>query len=472
MSLTGLSKSDRVFLLLWVGFAVFLAYFCHLLLAAMPDGFRAEQYYHDVAVNLLHHGVHSENREPPIAPSHLRVPLYPAVLAAAYAMLGERPATGVMINAALLAVTVGLAYLLGRRWGAASGWLAALAVALDPIQWVTSASNASDALFVTLVAAALVAAARIVDGDRRLGMIATCSALTALAALTRAHGIYLWLPVMAALVVAAWHYETKSRLAAMVGVFLAVQALLVGGWLLRNTVVMKDPRLVGMTSSHFITFMAPEIMARNEGISIAAARNKLVAELQATDAWKRAADAIEIERLRRDFALDYIRKHPDTVIVNTLRNIPDLFLSHAWEGTEVFAGPARLKATLDVSNRFSTATFETAGRARGLEARWAMVKETIARGMLSTLLYGIFVKAFNAGIVLAGIAGGLLLMTHATGSGRWNGVLLFVFCAMMTAIAALTFQGRFRMPIMPAAGALAGYALTWAWMRWRASRQA
>ena len=87
------------------------------------------------AQQLLEHG-RFDSGSPPGQPEFLRTPGYPTFIAAVYRVFGENDNTAVLlVQVVLSALTVLLAYLLAARmWSKPIGLLAALLVALDPLQ--------------------------------------------------------------------------------------------------------------------------------------------------------------------------------------------------------------------------------------------------------------------------------------------------------------------------------------------------
>jgi 4-amino-4-deoxy-L-arabinose transferase-like glycosyltransferase len=81
-------------------------------------------------------------------------PGYPLLVATVYRLFGRHLEILLGLNAVLGAVTVALSFSLAERfWGRAAGWLAALAVALDPLQLYWSSRVMTETLGTTLALA-------------------------------------------------------------------------------------------------------------------------------------------------------------------------------------------------------------------------------------------------------------------------------------------------------------------------------
>ena len=98
-------------------------------LSADPDAYRL------IAENLVQRGVFSRSTaDVPAIPTVFRPPLYPLLLAAISWNGQVRPLGVATVHVLTGMLTVGVVYLLGRRWGLqAWSYLAAVGVAVDPI---------------------------------------------------------------------------------------------------------------------------------------------------------------------------------------------------------------------------------------------------------------------------------------------------------------------------------------------------
>ena len=198
--------------------------------ATVPVVKRADV-YSDIAVNLARgHGFVAEAGGEPII---WRAPLYPAFLAAVYALFGEQNETGVFLTqSALDAVTAVLIFYLGTRlFGETVGLLSAVSFAVHPLSAYYSLRFLSEPLF-TLAFTAVIAAWIAAVTTRRLMAYLAVGALIAVAALVKPAALGLW-PLLATCVVYQLRDEPGRALSAATVLTLAC-LMVVAPWALRN----------------------------------------------------------------------------------------------------------------------------------------------------------------------------------------------------------------------------------------------
>lgn len=247
-------------------------------------------------------------------PTAYRPPLYPVSLGVAYALApGVEERTWARLLQALAGtVTVWLVGVLAlltvrRRRVAHAGMAVA---ALWPPMWLYGGAFLSEVLFVPLVLATLVAALRWRETRSPLWLVG-CGVLLGLATLTRVNGIALALPLAFAL----WPTGAggpRIRRAYPVLAMLAVAALTIAPWTIRNAVV-------------FDRFVP---VATEDGYTLAGTYNEVArAQTRFPAAWVNwyqvPSNLREIRRHRndeivwndalRDKALRYARDHPGYV---------------------------------------------------------------------------------------------------------------------------------------------------------------
>lgn len=196
---------------------------------AVPPG-DPEEYYR-AAVHILHGGYHDTGK-------WLRPPVYPAFLALLLPLAGMHVAGALLLQACVLSVGTLAFYAFGKQlFGRTTGLVTALLAAL----FVPLASYASslyaEALFVTLLVAGLALLDRALA--RGSGRAAFWAGVTlALAALTRAVGLYL-IPLAAVWVAwQTWHRRSPGARQYRLAIFLLLGAMLViGPWAARNYLV-------------------------------------------------------------------------------------------------------------------------------------------------------------------------------------------------------------------------------------------
>ncbi|MCL6540667.1 MAG: glycosyltransferase family 39 protein [Roseiflexus sp.] len=196
---------------------------------AVPPG-DPEEYYR-AAIHILHGGYHDTGK-------WLRPPVYPAFLALLLPAVGMHVAGALLIQACILSVGALAFYAFGAHlFGRITGLVTALLAAI----FIPLASYASslyaEALFVTLLVAGLTALNNAIE--RKSGRMASgAGVILALAALTRAVGVYL-IPLAAAWMVwRAWSNGYPVWRWRHPAILLLLGAMLViGPWAGRNYLV-------------------------------------------------------------------------------------------------------------------------------------------------------------------------------------------------------------------------------------------
>ena len=198
-------------------------------LADDPDDYRG------LAENLLRRGIYETARTPP----GYRPPLYPLMLAPCVSLGNfSRPAIGAL-HVAMGMVTVGLVFVLGRRWGLGQypAALAGALVACDPILlWQsTQVMTETPATLLAVVGLMSLTAAGQRPSARRA---AVAGGWLALAALCRP-GLLVW-TVSAAVVLPAYTRSWPMRLK-LLGSFTLAAVLVLTPWAIRNQIRLGRP---------------------------------------------------------------------------------------------------------------------------------------------------------------------------------------------------------------------------------------
>jgi 4-amino-4-deoxy-L-arabinose transferase-like glycosyltransferase len=192
-----------------------------------------------LAVSLADHGSFQSSLHEwaPSGPTAFRPPLFPAVLAATYKIVGTGSAhtrwtAARVVESILGALVAALVYLIGARlWGPTVGLVAGAIAALCPPLILVGSSLLSESLFIPLVLGAVLAALRF-RADRRLRWLVICGAAIGCAALTRGNGFVLVIP-LAALVWRRGPWRAALRAPA---VLLAAAIVTVLPWTIRNAI--------------------------------------------------------------------------------------------------------------------------------------------------------------------------------------------------------------------------------------------
>ncbi|HEX7243961.1 MAG TPA: glycosyltransferase family 39 protein [Solirubrobacterales bacterium] len=183
-------------------------------------------------------------------PTAIRGPGYPYFLGGVYALSGSSATAGRVADALLGALAIVLTYLIARRiWGVRVGLLAAALTAVFPPLVLLSRELLSESLFIVLELGAVLCALNYRRSGGALGWAAGAGALCGLALLTRNTGLALLLPLALGVLVLQPRFRPRALLGP--AVLLAVAALVVAPWTIRNTV--QFDRFVPLTTSAGIT---------------------------------------------------------------------------------------------------------------------------------------------------------------------------------------------------------------------------
>ncbi len=155
-----------------------------------------------IAASLAAHGVFPHSLiDPAGGPSALRPPAFPLLLAALYKVVGLAPVSrrweaGLLLEAVLGTLSVGLVFLIARRlWSRGIALACALVAALWPPLVMVGTSLMSEPLFTALTLAAVLAALVHRDSVHRLRWALATGILCGGAALSRGNGVVLVVPL-------------------------------------------------------------------------------------------------------------------------------------------------------------------------------------------------------------------------------------------------------------------------------------
>ena len=196
--------------------------------------------YDAIAVNLLRGEGFAEYAG---QPTSSRAPLYPAFLAAVYAIAGHRTLAVRVVQALLGAGTVALTYLIGRRlFGSRAALWATLVMALNPIAIYFGAWIINETLFLFALLLTFWAAIQASE-QPSLPWLAALGLLQGALALIRPQAMLLWplVPLWAVRIRGRQRWGTAARQTLLV---LLVTVLTVAPWVVRNQRLHGAPVLI------------------------------------------------------------------------------------------------------------------------------------------------------------------------------------------------------------------------------------
>jgi 4-amino-4-deoxy-L-arabinose transferase-like glycosyltransferase len=229
------------------------------------------------AKELLHHN-QFDSASPPGQPEFLRTPGYPVFIAAVYRVFGESNTALLLVQVALSALTVFLAYLLAAwMWSAPIGLLAALFTALDPVQNATASTILTESIAaLLLITVATVGFAAFTQKRPRTVLWLLLGSAIAVATLIRPVTYYL--PLLVVILLLVRHARRRDRwlnLAKITAALMLPLVLLLGGWQLRNHERVDSWRISGIEAKNLYLFRAAGAVARSSHHTFAATKHEM-----------------------------------------------------------------------------------------------------------------------------------------------------------------------------------------------------
>lgn len=284
--------------------------------------------YHWLAVNTLERGIFSMNTEPPYRSDNIRAPLYPLFVAAVYSITGPDPRAVALAQAALDAVTVVIAFRLGKQVaGRRVGLLTAALYAFTPAAWRFSNELLTEILFGLLLTASLWMFTRyILSGRNRDALL--CGLLSGASILCKPNVQFLPLVLLGILI----HGLYTGRKNWWQGVAIVTTAILLMllPWMVRNRVVFGQWFYTHTFEDNLAHVSAVATLAHARGESVApwtprweAIYDEVITQAAEKYQWP-SSDESKLSTRERDVrlqqitatALDIIRAHPVDFIVS------------------------------------------------------------------------------------------------------------------------------------------------------------
>lgn len=232
-------------------------------------------------------GRFSESAEEIERPETIRTPGYPLFLAACFALAGEGVLAPLVAQILLSLITLyGVHRMAAARRSTATGWAAAVLLAVDVNSFALALKLLTETLFTFLLVAAWWLALRLsrsalshsTEPCARSALLwaASLGGCLGAAVLVRPVAYYLFLP---AIVWVGWviHRRRVSRkvIAGTILAFAIPWLVLVGGWQLRNQVLTGVPRLSGVEGINLLFYRGAAIVAMRDGVDLEEARRSL-----------------------------------------------------------------------------------------------------------------------------------------------------------------------------------------------------
>jgi len=347
-----------------------------------------------------------------------RTPGYPLLIHSVYALVGAAPSVVVLVQIAFGVATVWLTYLAGLRlFDRQAAWLAALALAVDPISIIMTNYLQPESFFTFVLVAGSLCWWRAL---RERSLWWSAGAGMVLGASTLIRPVALYLPVVLVSVGLILQDSRWPTRLVRTGVFLLAFALPVGGWIARNYAVTGVPIFTTVEGKDLVNTRAVGAMAEEEHISLEEARRRLRESLRSRT--REGMNRGQISRLETSLAFETFAQYPWGTVVTFIKGAGRLLV-----------GP---------------------GRAELLRLLGAPRPTTIETG-LHAVLVGMEIVVLGL-IMFGAVLGGYRLLR----SRRYIelvAVLIFIFYFVAIS-SGLQAYSRLRAPIMPYFALLAGCA--------------
>ncbi|MBF0152441.1 MAG: glycosyltransferase family 39 protein [Magnetococcales bacterium] len=219
-----------------LGFFYQIVVFQRVMQIAPDVGFTTDPLLMKLSWNLHEHGVMGETVDASgvIVPDTLHVPLFPALTALVFHVFGPESRWALVMNNACFALAVVLTFFLGRRLHPWGGVFIALFLVVDPIFLHAVNAVMADAVFHVLIAWLLLHGIWMLQKGVTMARVMVAALLICLQELAHPVGKYLWVALCVTLVVHLWQRTRWRRVAAYVGVIMALHFATIGLWSLRN----------------------------------------------------------------------------------------------------------------------------------------------------------------------------------------------------------------------------------------------
>jgi 4-amino-4-deoxy-L-arabinose transferase-like glycosyltransferase len=388
-----------------------------------------------------------------------RVPGYPAFLAGVYALVGAQRLAVIVVQLAVGAGSVALAWLVARRvWDARVAGYAAVMLAADPLSAHYALLLLSETVFAFSLVCLLVLAGLTLTRKRAwtwgLGL-GFCWAATVM---IRPVTYYYLVPLLALVGIVKCAAKTPGRRSAVLLLAIAAPALLlVGAWQWRN---YARTGYAGISIQNELSLL----FCRGAGIE--AARDGLSLE----EARKRILGRLAVPGIMTLYDLPYLHEPPPAETAARCRHLAvDLVRQHPWlaarngllAAARMLLGPGSLAAFC--RGQLDPAVPDAALGGRPITDLWRLsLAEYVEKWLWAQpFAYGVYVyQVLYLGVLLVAVGGGLV---RAVACGRavwpWHALLLVTLVYLVLASATDDAQSRYRMPLMPLLCCYAGAGL-------------
>lgn len=262
------------------------------------------------------HGYPPISYATPNEESALRPPGYPFALGGVYAVSGDSRDAGRIFGALLGVLSVALIFLiaratLGERTARIAGWFAALFPPLVAL----NASLLSEALFVPLMLAAILATLRFRAEPERVPLALAAGLLVGLASLSRSAGLLLAIPLGIALITAPGARRVLAPAFALAGL-----VIVIAPWTIRNAVELDAFVPIATQDGYTYAGEYNELADRSGDALLDAVWQNPPSAASLRPLFNDGFTEPELNSELRSRAFDYMAEHPGYVARATLFN--------------------------------------------------------------------------------------------------------------------------------------------------------
>ncbi len=392
--------------------------------------------YHQLALNLLHHGEFSRSSQAPYEPEILRTPAYPLLLAGLYGIFGIQPAIIVFAQIALSVATIFIVFKIATLlFHERAGLLAALLLAADPVSAYYTQVLLTETVFTTTISLSLLLLLHALTEPSRWQWSIWASIGLALSTYIRPTSYYLGfiLPFIFFLMTRpaiGWRRAAKPAL-----VFLSLYIVLIGGWQLHNYTQTGSIEFSQTKNQYLFIAKAAAIVATRDNLSLEDAQQRLAAEhFASTPPNLRTATRAQLFESQGNYAMALIAEHPALFLWTSLRGILVSLL-----------GPSNLSHLFGLDNVALRASLLKGDFSGFSHSHWTMA--------LGSWIYGItFLIILYLGI--------LLLFAQGRFYSQGMVLLIFIVFYILVLSSGPEAYSRFRAPVMPALCIMAAVGLS------------
>ena len=405
--------------------------------------------YEDIALNLMDHGVFSDDTTPPLTPDLYRTPTYPVLITIIYSLTGRSVSAVILFHVLVGALSAALmipladALNLSRR----VGWHAGIVLAIDPLIDLTTFQLITETVFVGfLILAFLLLALYFKKNDLR--WLAGSAVLFGVASLTRPIGQYLPVALLPLFFIAGGKLQFRGVWKAAL-MFLVVSMVITYSWAYRNYSQSHLWTLSAIGDVNLLYYRAMEVVAEEEDLSEDEAYAQLEQEVAAEVQAGNLEPAQEIE-LMHDKAIGIFAQYPLTT-----------FKVHAKGFVKVMANPGFDLVCIMLETQ--TIEFDAQGNMSGCSSSGedGLVGQIV--GKLSQMTWVEKSVAVLEMLILAGLYLGVVIAAwKLLRKKQWY--LLYFLLVPAAYFSVLSSGGesvsRFRIPFIPFLAILMGIAFS------------